>query len=106
MYEVKLNEKAYKQLEKFIVKYRNVFENLYSQTGLENLNEIVDLYYKSAISLKNGFLSWIEVALSKDIIACKENNTTIVFYKNYKLKVKYNEKWNIRIVANIEISYK
>jgi len=105
MYEVKLSEKAYEKLENFVESYKSIFEKLYEDTWLENIDEIVDLYYISAIALKNTFLHLVEKSLKQEVVACV-GDKIIPFYKGYRLEIFYSEIENTRIVENINISHK
>lgn len=106
MHKVALEIKARLSINDFIQSYLIVYENLFFDSWINDLNLIEENYYRSAIDLRNKFYTDIFLKMSHDVIGTHiwKNWKTyaVITVWNFRLFVYFTEEDNIRYIEDIE----
>jgi len=110
MYKIKYNYNSIEKLNNFIIWFKDVYKNLYFDTGLFNLDTIIDSYIKKWDELDFEIRYKIRKNLSeKEVFWYKiiNNKKSIKIYlKSFMLEIFYIEEWDYRLIENIVINKK
>lgn len=89
-------------INRYIERYTLYFEELYSDTGVWNEQEIIKSYKKEGYARYDSILDTIESALSAEIISYTKSETYIR-WKSKIIIVSFRDIDDLRIVEKIEI---
>lgn len=92
MYKVILSEDTIMIIDKYSLKYREYFEELYSDTGIWAENQILDQYRKESLQRRQEIIYLLADKLSKDtILGRTSENTTVFSWRSKLLLVSWQE---------------
>ncbi|MFA5917355.1 MAG: hypothetical protein WC850_03935 [Candidatus Gracilibacteria bacterium] len=113
MYKVYFEESFFEGLNSFVLSMKNYYSNFYSNTGIYDVDKIVELYFEKYEKMKTDILNEINSICENGIIGRKvtysfdkiENCSFLFRYGNYKIfftAIKNNVKDEI-IVDSLKI---
>ncbi len=110
MYKIKYNYKSLEKLNNFILSFKNIYKELYFDTGLFNLDIIIESYIKKWDDLDFEIRYKIRKNLSEKEVfwyKIKNNKKSIKIYlKSFMLEVFYKDNLNYRTIEDIVINKK
>lgn len=89
-------------MNQYIKKYTLYFEELYSDTGLWNENQIIESYKKEWYARYDEIIDTLVAALSKDVITYTWSET-IIHWRSKVIFVRFRDEEALRIIDSIEI---
>jgi hypothetical protein len=112
MWHVFLSAAAEQTLEEYIVAYRNIFEQLYDDSGIWSEDYIIETHVTESKNLKNDILEHIDKRFVSDFLPFKNINSSVresvIFVRNRIIFIEYifHEEEKIRYIEKLRILYK
>jgi hypothetical protein len=110
MYSVQISTHVEQRITRYVEAYRDIFVELYTDTGLWYAEEVIkDEYRKNAKLLKDGILSAINQSMKQEIVwytpLSEDMRETSIRLGARRIQLTYEEEavWQIRYIMDIEI---
>ena len=111
MYKIIIDDLFHDILDDFFISYRNIFKNLYTDTGIPDEYMLYETYEQTSKKMKDNIMAEIDNILIPDFVWYKIldwKRSIKIFLKSFMLEIFYEEdiEEKIRFIENIEINKK
>ncbi|MDP2103288.1 MAG: hypothetical protein Q8K26_00010 [Candidatus Gracilibacteria bacterium] len=104
MYRVQYSEEVRTSIKEYSRRYREYFEELYSDTGIWSEEQILDQYRKEALQRRAEIIALLDDRLSVDVVLGRTpQNTAIFLWRSKIILVSWQDYRSDRIITHISI---
>ena len=104
MPNVKFSESAINAINDYSRRYREYYEELYSDTGIWWEDQIIDNYIKESITRRSEIIDLIDLKLKEETILGRQPWETILLsWRSKTLLILWEDSDNERIITKISI---
>jgi len=104
MHKVIFTDRALDVIDRYSLKYREYFEELYSDTGIWSESEIRDYYRRESLQRMNEIIDLITQKLSEESVLGRSSDDIIgISWRSKILLVSWYEVGDTRMITDLSI---